>query len=230
MKIPVHQINLDKIIKDLNELNQRCIELKSKSVFPKNDVRTMIFTLFSMEIQFILLSVTLAKNLKDINFYKNNGYNIENIDDTFLDNSIYQYIGSLSNSYFILMFVQLENYLRLIASQKNINNFKISKTITNISKNYGISEKNLNLLKILLNLRNSMHNGGFFNHDDETITYKNKNFEFSKGKPIRLGGIPFNIYLSFEIIENIIVELNDNTKGEDFIEHNYANLKFEIEE
>lgn len=230
MKIPVHQINLDKIIKDLNELNQRCIELKSKSVFPKNDVRTMIFTLFSMEIQFILLSVTLAKNLKDINFYKNNGYNIENIDDTFLDNSIYQYIDSLSNSYFILMFVQLENYLRLIASQKNINNFKISKTITNISKNYGISEKNLNLLKILLNLRNSMHNGGFFNHDDETITYKNKNFEFSKGKPIRLGGIPFNIYLSFEIIENIIVELNDNTKGEDFIEHNYANLKFEIEE
>lgn len=155
MKIPVHQINLDKIIKDLNELNQRCIELKSKSVFPKNDVRTMIFTLFSMEIQFILLSVTLAKNLKDINFYKNNGYNIENIDDTFLDNSIYQYIDSLSNSYFILMFVQLENYLRLIASQKNINNFKISKTITNISKNYGISEKNLNLLKILLNLRNS---------------------------------------------------------------------------
>ena len=230
MKIPVHQINLDKIVKDLNELNQRCIELKCKSTFPENDVRTMIFTLFSMEIQFILLSVTLSKNLKDINFYKDNGYNIENIDNTFLDNSIYQYISSLSNSYFILIFVQLENYMRLIASQKNINHFKISTTIKNISEKYGISEENLNLLKILLNLRNSMHDGGFFNHDDDTITYKNENFEFRKGKPILLGGIHFNTYLSFEIIENIIVELNENSKGEDFIEHNYSNLKFEIEE
>ena len=230
MKIPVIQLNLDKIIKDLNDLNQRCIELKSKSPFPENDVRTMIFTLFSIEIQFILLSVTLSKNLKDINFYKDNGYNIENIDDTFLDNSIYQYIGSLSNSYFILMFVQLENYLRLIASQKNINHFKISRTITNVSQAYGISEESLKLLKILLNLRNSMHDGGFFNHDDDTITYKNENFEFRKGEPIILGGIPFNIYLSFEILENLIVELNENTKGEDFIEHNYANLKFKIEE
>ena len=88
MTIPVHHINLDKIIVDLNELNQRCNELKSKSTFPENDVRTMIFTLFSLEIQFILLSVTLSKNLKDINFYKDNGYNIDSIDDTFLENSI----------------------------------------------------------------------------------------------------------------------------------------------
>jgi hypothetical protein len=128
------------------------------------------------------------------------------------------------------MFVQLENYLRLIASQKNINHFKISKTIKNVSEVYGISEESLKLLKILLNLRNSMHDGGFFNHDDEIITYKNENFEFRKGKPILLGGIPFNIYLSFEILENLIVELNENSKGEDFIEHNYSNLKFEIEE
>lgn len=230
MKIPIHQLNLDEIIKDLDELNQRCLELKSKSTFPENDVRTMIFTLFSIEIQYALLSVTLSKNLKDINFYKNNGYNIENIDDAFLDNGIFQYIDSLSNSYFILMFVQLENYLRLIASHININHFNIRTTITNISNNYGISEENLNLLNIILNIRNSMHDGGFFNHNDNTITYKNKNFEFRKGKPILLGGILFNIYLSFEIIEKIIVELNENTKGEYFIEHNYANLKFEIEE
>lgn len=229
MTIPVHHINLDKIIVDLNELNQRCNELKSKSTFPENDVRTMIFTLFSLEIQFILLSVTLSKNLKDINFYKDNGYNIDSIDDTFLENSIYQHISSLSNSYFILMFVQLENYIRLIATKKNINDFKISKTIASITETYGINIENQKLLKIILNLRNSMHDGGFFNHNDETILYKDQNFEFCKGQPILLGGIPFNIYLSFEILENIIVELNENTKVEDFIEHNYANLNFEVE-
>lgn len=229
MTIPVHHINLDKIIVDLNELNQRCNELKSKSTFPENDVRTMIFTLFSLEIQFILLSVTLSKNLKDINFYKDNGYNIDSIDDTFLENSIYQHISSLSNSYFILMFVQLENYIRLIATKKNINDFKISKTIASITETYGINIENQKLLKIILNLRNSMHDGGFFNHNDETILYKDQNFEFRKGQPILLGGIPFNIYLSFEILENIIVELNENTKVEDFIEHNYANLNFEVE-
>lgn len=229
MTIPIHHINLDKIIVDLNELNQRCNELKSKSTFPENDVRTMIFTLFSLEIQFILLSVTLSKNLKDINFYKDNGYNIDSIDDTFLENSIYQHISSLSNSYFILMFVQLENYIRLIATKKNINDFKISKTIASITETYGINIENQKLLKIILNLRNSMHDGGFFNHNDETILYKDQNFEFRKGQPILLGGIPFNIYLSFEILENIIVELNENTKVEDFIEHNYANLNFEVE-
>lgn len=229
MTIPVHHINLDKIIVDLNELNQRCNELKSKSTFPENDVRTMIFTLFSLEIQFILLSVTLSKNLKDINFYKDNGYNIDSIDDTFLENSIYQHISSLSNSYFILMFVQLENYIRLIATKKNINDFKISKTIASITETYGINIENQKLLKIILNLRKSMHDGGFFNHNDETILYKDQNFEFRKGQPILLGGIPFNIYLSFEILENIIVELNENTKVEDFIEHNYANLNFEVE-
>jgi hypothetical protein len=199
MTIPVHHINLDKIIVDLNELNQRCNEIKSKSTFPENDVRTMIFTLFSLEIQFILLSVTLSKNLKDINFYKDNGYNIDSIDDTFLENSIYQHISSLSNSYFILMFVQLENYIRLIATKKNINDFKISKTIASITETYGINIENQKLLKIILNLRNSMHDGGFFNHNDETILYKDQNFEFRKGQPILLGGIPFNIYLSFEI-------------------------------
>ena len=230
MKIPVYQIDLNKIINDLNEINLRCNELKSKSTFPENDVRNMIFTLFSIEIQFILLSVTLSKNLTDINFYKDNGYNIENIDEESLGNSIYQHTSSLSNSFFILIFVQLENYLRLIASHKNINHFKISKTITNISEKYGITEESLKLLKILLNLRNSMHDGGFFNHIDDTIIYKGQNFEFLKGKPILMGGIPFNIYLSFEILENIITQVNENTKAEEFIEHNYANLKFEIEE
>lgn len=230
MKIPIHQVDLNKIIVDLNKLNQRCNELKSKSIFAENDVRIMIYTLFSIEIQYILLSVTLSKNLKDINFYKDNGYSIENIDEVFLQNSIYQHTASLSNSYFILIFVQLENYLRLIASHKNINHFKISQTIKNISDTYGITEESLKLLKILLNLRNSMHDGGFFNHNDDTITYKEQNFKFLKGKPILLGGIPFNIYLSFEILENIITQVNENTKTENFIEHNYANLKFEIEE
>ena len=51
------------------------------------------------QIQFILLSVTLSKNLTDINFYKDNGYNIENIDEEFLGNSIYQHTSSLSNSF-----------------------------------------------------------------------------------------------------------------------------------
>ena len=127
------------------------------------------------------------------------------------------------------MFVQLENYIRLIATKKNINDFKISKTIASITETYGINIENQKLLKIILNLRNSMHDGGFFNHNDETILYKDQNFEFRKGQPILLGGIPFNIYLSFEILENIIVELNENTKVEDFIEHNYANLNFEVE-
>ena len=37
------------------------------------------------------------------NYLKDNGYNIENIDEEFLGNSIYQHTSSLSNSFFILI-------------------------------------------------------------------------------------------------------------------------------
>lgn len=228
MNISANQVNLNKIIDDLCALNKKCNDFKSESVFPSDDARTIIFTLFSMEIQYLLLSVTLSKRLKDVNFYKDNGYKTDKIDEVFLENSIYQYLSSLSNSYFILIFVQLENYLRLIASNKNIDCFTISKTIKNLDNHYGISQDNKSLMQILLNIRNSMHDGGFFNHEVHKITYRGREFNFSKGKPISFGGIPNNIYLTSEILENLITELNKKTREVEFIEHNYSNLKFEL--
>lgn len=228
--IPVQKIDLNQQIRDINNINQVCLQLKKESHFHDNDTRNMIFTLFNLEIQFLLLSTTLSKNLTNVDFYKENGYNVENIDDTFLENSIYQYVSAVSNSYFILIYVQLENYLRLIALHKGLSHININLVITNLKNTFGLSDDNMKLLKIIFNLRNSMHNGGYHSHKDDTINYKDHDYIFEQGKPILLGGIAFNVFLTSEILNFLIVEINKNTSGEEFIEHNYAKLSFEVEE
>jgi hypothetical protein len=165
-------------------------------------------------------------------FYLHIHFKVDNIDDNYLQTSIYQYISSLSNSYFILMYVQLENYLRIIALHKNIHHININQIVGNLQGTFGLSDDNMNLLKIIFNLRNSMHNGGYHIHKDGTIIYKDREFKFEQGKPIFLGeiGIAFFTFLTAEILNFLIIELNNNTSGEEFIEHNYANLSFEVQE
>ena len=230
--IPVQKFDLNKQIGEINDLNQKCLELKNECQYRSDDTRNMIFTLFNLEIQFLLLSTTLSKNLTDVNFYKQNNYKVDNIDENYLETSIYQYISSLSNSYFILMYVQLENYLRLIALHKNIHHININQIVGNFQNTFGLSDDNMNLLKIIFNLRNSMHNGGYHTHKDAAIHYKDRQFIFEKGKPIFLGeiGIVFFTFLTSEVLTSLIVEINKNTSGEEFIEHNYAKLDFEVQE
>jgi hypothetical protein len=229
-KVPVKKLNLDEIIKEINELNQKCLTNRAESDYQDNDVRSLIFLLLSIDIQNLLLSVTFSKNLKRIEFYEENGYKTDNIDDEYMENSLYQYISGVSNSYFISIFVQLENYLRLMANHKEIGDFKISVTVQNLITEYGLNEDNSQLWEIVADLRNCMHNGGFFNHNTKTVTYKGTEYKFTKNEPINYGGIPNFIFFTNELIDNLISELNTNSTDDNFIEHNYANLEFESEE
>ena len=229
-KIPVKKINLDEIIKEINGLNQKCLTKRAESDFTDNDVRSLIFLLLSIDVQNLLLSVTFSKNLKRIEFYEENGYNTDNVDDEYMENALYQYISGTSNSFFISIFVQLENYLRLIANHKEIGHFKISVTVQNLITEYDLNTENCQLWEIISDLRNCMHNGGFFNHKTKTVTYKNTDYDFTKNEPINYGGIPNFLFFTNELIDNLISELNKNSTADDYIEHNYTKLKFDYEE
>jgi len=230
MGIPVIKINIDETIKDIFELNQKCILYREKSEYNDNDVRSLIFLLLSIDIQNLLLSVTFSKNLKKIEFYEENGYNTEDIDEKYMENTLYQYISGASNSFFVSIFVQIENYLRLIANHNAIGNFKISITVQNLIKKFELTADNSQLWEIIADLRNCMHNGGFFNHNNKKIVYKETEYEFKKNEPIKYGGIPNFLFFTNELVDNLISELNTKSIAEKNIEHNYANLIFDYEE
>lgn len=144
-----------------------------------------------------------------------------------MENALYQYISGISNSFFISIFVQLENYLRLIANHKKIGNFKISTTVKNLVDEFQLTTENLQLWEIVSDLRNCMHNGGFFNHNNKTISYKGIDYEFTKNEPINYGRIPNNLFFTNQLVDNLIFELNLKSNTGSYIEHNYTILRFE---
>ncbi len=230
MKVSVPKIDIDQLIQKLDELNKKCRMKRSGSPYGKNDARSWIFELLSIHIQNWLLNVTLSKQLCSIEFYKNNGYEISEINDGYMDNAQIGYLNDAKNSFFLLVFIQLENYFRLVANAKGISKWKITELVEEIIDKFNLNINNIKLWEIIRNLRNSMHNGGFFNHKDDKVSYKKKVYDFKKNQPINYGNPSDYIFLIEELIENLIVELNSKSSNIEIIEHNYANISFEREE
>lgn len=228
-KVTVKKVKIDDIINDINDLNQKCLTKRNESIYQDNDARSLIFILLSGYAQNLLLSLTLSKELQEIEFYEKGGYKTENIDTDYMDKVVSNYINGTSNSFLILVFVQIENYLRIIAKHKGICDYKISKTIKNIVKEFGLNANNIELWKILSNVRNSMHNGGFFGHNDDVINYKGTNYKFVKNTPINYASPSDILFFVNELLDNLISELNEKSNTESYIEHNYANLVVERE-
>lgn len=226
-KIPINKVNLDETLQLINNVNQKCLKYIYESDLQKNDARRMIFVLLSIHIQNLLLSTSLSKKLKSPEFYSENGFKTNNINDEYMENALYQFISGFSNSYFLLIYVQIENYLRIIASHEKIENYKISTTIQNLINHFQIDEDIKNLWDIFSNMRNSMHSGGFFNYSTKSISYKEKEYFFEKNSPILYGGIDNYLFFTNELIDNLIKGINDKSKDVTYIEHNYAKLTFE---
>lgn len=223
-------LNYEEITDKIFSLVQKCVQKADESNHKSDDARTMIFTLLRINIQNLLFSITLSKNLKNKNFYSENNFSTKNIDDEYMQNALEEYVSSASNSYFISIFVQIENYLRIIAKHKKIDNFSINVTVKDIIKEFGLKDKNTQLWEIFSDLRNCMHNGGFFNHNGKTVNYDGTRYEFKKNEPIKYGGIPNYLFFTNELIDNLISEINTKSSIDDYIEHNYSNLKYSEED
>jgi len=169
-----------------------------------------------------------SKSLMDIDFYKEN-FDNESVDETSMKNVFDIYIRGALDSLMISTFVQVENYLRLIAKYKSIGDTNIGVTVKNLGKKFNLSADCLNLWKILSNIRNSMHNGGIPSYN-ANIPYKGTKYKFVKNSPINYANISDILFFVNELLDNLISELNEKSSTEGYIEHNYANLVIEEED
>ena len=143
------------------------------------------------------------------------------------------FLDSLFNGFYFLFFVQVENYLRLIANSNDINKeeFSIMKTFENLVNECKLSKGDENLFSIFSELRNLSHNGGFYSKENnKSIEFKGYKFIFEKGNSTKLpfSMIESNIFIAEHIID-LIEKINQKTEKIDYIEDNYAKIEFTYE-
>ncbi|REC52019.1 hypothetical protein DRF62_16220 [Chryseobacterium piscium] len=122
-------------------------------------------------------------------------------------NSVLQNYYTQTKSSFIYNFVSIvENYFRNIYSVIFPNNKTRQITITKILKDifnyFGIAENDeWNALSILLKIRNTIHNNGYYCSKNEMINYKSYIITFINGQP--------HTAAHFEILADILVDIKN---------------------
>lgn len=212
--------NIEDIINELDRLTLKCYEYYQNSSFQDEDVRKKIFYNLALEIQNLNITFYLSKNISDSVFPFDNLILEQRLN---LKNA---YLDSSKDNLVFKVFAYTEAYLREIAKVKDIKNEKILKIVEKIVElsEFNLTNEDLNLWKIFSYLRNSFHNTGFFRYNDESLQYKNKAYFFLKNCPIEYASIIDIIYFVEEIIEEIILKINLNSKDIDYIQSREANV------
>lgn len=122
-------------------------------------------------------------------------------------NSVLQNYYTQTKSSFIYNFVSIvENYFRNIHSIIFANNktyqITISKILKDVFNYFGIAENDeWNALSILLKIRNTIHNNGYYSSKNATINYKSHIITFISGQP--------HTAAHFEILADIILDIKN---------------------
>jgi hypothetical protein len=221
------KIELNSVIKELDKLNSILSDHFQNDIFQNNDTRKIVFIGLRNELQYKLLSIMLSKNLLDIDFYKNQGIKTENIDDVFLQKALDNHLRSITISFFILFVTHFENYIRLVANYFGLEKFTISKTFNELKTRIQLDHEDENLFKIVFNIRNSFHNGGFFSHENTALIFKDREYLFVKNQivtfPNHISFVENNLFLAESLIQ-LVIKINKLTNDIDFIEHNYSKI------
>ena len=228
-KVHSPKIDMREMVRQINALVKRSQENFDSSNYGENDIRKDIFTYMKSELQFLMLGIMLSKELTSYECFWSKWRNSP-LQEEIVKNHQGDFLNSLFNSFYFLFFVQVENYLRLIANDINKEKFSIMKTFKNLAEEYKLSKEDENLFSIFSELRNLSHNGGFYNKENKCIEFKGKKFDFKKGEGTILpfSVIESNIFIAKHIID-LIEKINQKTEKIDYIENNYAKLKFTYE-
>ena len=222
-------IDMDEKVEQLNALAKRSQENFNNSKYGENDIRKDIFTYMMAELQFLMLGIMLSKELTSFECFWSKWKESplqEDIMKMHKDN----FLNSLYNGFYFLFFVQVENYLRLIANDINKEKNSIMETFENLVNEYNLSNDDKKLFSIFSELRNLSHNGGFYSKKNKSIEFKGYKFIFKKGKSTILpfSMIESNIFIAEHIID-LIEKINQKTEKIVYIEDNYAKIEFTYE-
>ena len=225
-------IDMKKKVRELNALAKRSKKNFDNSNYRENDIRKDIFKYMMSELQFLMLGIMLSKELTSYECFWSKWRNSPLQEET-MKNHQDDFLNSLYNGFYFLFFVQVENYLRLIANLNDINKEEksIMKIFRNLAKEYNLSKEDENLFSIFSELRNLSHNGGFYSKENnKSIEFKGYKFIFEKGNSTKLpfSMIESNIFIAEHIID-LIEKIHQKTEKNDYIEDNYTKIEFTYE-
>lgn len=213
-------------VDQLNLLIKKCQENFDNSNYKENDTRKDIFIYMISELQFLMLGIMLSEKLTNYECFWSKWRNSP-LEEKTMKSHQDDFLHSLFNGFYFLFFVQVENYLRLIANHINKKEISIMKTFENLAKEYNLSKEDENLFSIFSELRNLSHNGGFYSNKNKSIEFKGRKFDFNNGEPtiLQFSLIENNIFIAEHII-GLIENINEKTKEINYIENNYAKIEF----
>lgn len=227
MEVRRQKTDLDSFLKDIHKIINELQSTDGKQ-YDANDARKVILLGLQNELQFYSLSIRLSKKLLNDDFYKNENLKVPQKNDDF-QTILDSHLHSTSLSFLLLIATHFENYLRLVASSRGLEKYSISDTFKEFKTPLGLSDEDENCFKVLFNIRNSFHNGGFFGYPDITLKISEIEFKFVKNEivsfPNNMSFMDNNLFIIKNLVP-IVNKINLTTKSWGAVEHNYSKIKF----
>lgn len=207
----------------------------------EDDIRSISTYSFYQISESFLISLILSKHISDVEYCKSQiNPNITELDISILE---YAFDGFIKDSFFIKIFVLIENQIRQIAEfyetpSNKINTNSILTTFKNVIEIglfSSINHKERELFEFYCNLRNTMHNFGFQTKSNKTLVIKDSNSVIEKNEIII--GLTLNspnkitfqkLILLKEQVFKLLSKINNLIPKDDFIKHRLVSSKFNL--
>jgi hypothetical protein len=208
----------------------------------QDDIRSVTTYSFYQISESFLISLVLSKHISDIEYCKENiNPNIKSSDISTLE---YAFDGFIKDSFFIKLFVSVENHIRQIAefyesSNNKINVISISatfKNLTNINKTTlfsSITIEEKNLFEFYCYLRNTIHNFGFQTKANQQLKINDSDSIIDKNEVLidltlnSVNNLTFKKQILIqEQIFKLILKMDNLISENDFIKHRLVAVGF----
>lgn len=208
----------------------------------QDDIRSVTTSSFYQISESYLIGLILSENISDIKYCKEKIS--QDIEIAHIENLEYVFDGFLKDSFFVKIFVLIENHIRQIAefyenSTIKINVNSIASTFNNLTDSnktnlfLSLTNQDKELFKFYCYLRNTIHNIGFqlkgaqqlkINDSRSVINQSEVIIDLTKNSA---NSLTFeNLILLQEQIFKLILKMNDLFPEDDFIEHRLVSTGF----
>lgn len=202
---------LEQVIKDIEKYKWKNTDSRSlllAGIWQNNILTMYSFSLFAE-----------SKNASYPKEWYNKNISLNSDKDNFknrIDYIDYIYFNKIQDDYLLEFFYLFEPIIRtfvkkiLIIPNLNPKNKKQIPTLTGIEKFYWIrkgffeeylkfSPKETEVLVLIQNIRNSIHNAGFFSEVSKTVSFNGNSYTFTKDAPIN--------FITWDLIKDIAISL-----------------------
>ena len=140
-------------------------------------------------------------------------------------------LGDFKSGLFMQLFMQLEHFIRIIASSLNVNSRSINKLTKKIITETKIDIEFENLIDLITHARNTIHFGGIRTDEDDIVLYKGIEYNFKKGEHTNFFNDYFLHYLIIEV-SKFIEQINSSSKVISIpeIRHPYSDFTWVLED